>query len=68
MGTFTVSDLSGQTDAQLDELYAYLLGKHREALGENKALFHNAIMAIIREWSTRLDRWLAELPPVVVRR
>lgn len=64
---FTVVELPTQSDLELDALYSYLLGKHREALGENKVMYHNAIMAIVHEWSRRLDQWLADLPPVVVR-
>lgn len=50
MGTFTVTDLPHQTEAELDELYRF---------GENQVRYHDAIMAVLGEWSRRLDVWLA---------
>lgn len=64
----TVVDLPTLTDVELDRIYGYLLGKHREALGPNKANIHAMIMAIVGEWSARLDRWLDQLPPIPVAR
>ena len=61
MGTLTVvkaSDLPTLTETQLDATYAFLLGKHREALDENKSKIHRQIMLILGEWSRRLDLWL----------
>ena len=52
-------DLRTQTDQELDEVYNYLLGQHREALGERRTQFHDAIMLIVAEWGRRIDTWLA---------
>lgn len=52
-------DLTGKTDEELDDLYQYLLGQHREAIGENQRTIHDAIMWTLAEYSRRTDEWLA---------
>lgn len=59
-------DLRTQTDAQLDEVYNYLLGQHREAIGERKTQLHDAIMLVVAEYGRRIDQWLLERPPIPV--
>lgn len=64
--TVTVADLPDLDDAELDRIYAYLLGQHREGIGPTKANAHAMIMAVLAEWSRRIDAWLEALPPVAV--
>ena len=52
-------DLTVKTDQELDDIWVYLLGQHREALDENRTLIHDAIMHTLAEYSRRIDLWLA---------
>lgn len=51
--------LQDQTEQELDDVWRYLLGQHREALGERKTEVHDAIMLLVAEFGRRIDAWLA---------
>lgn len=54
-----VTDITKQTDAELDEIYEYLLSEHRGATGDHRIQVHDAIMLCCAEYSRRIDTWLA---------
>ena len=58
MSIDTATDLTTATDLELDAALRLGYAQHRAADPEDRLELHAAIVAIIAEQATRIDRWL----------